>query len=250
MTRPLIAGNWKMHGSRAAATSLARAVSEGASELGDVDLAICPPHPHLVDVAACVAGGRVALGAQNAHDAESGAYTGEVSMPMLAEIGCRFVILGHSERRQHFLESDELVRRKALAALGHALTPIVCVGETEAEREDGLTAAVLERQIRGAIDGPEIGARTIEIAYEPVWAIGTGRTATVEMVAEAHETIRTVLGELLGRDRARETRILYGGSVKPDNAAALLGTRGVDGALVGGASLEAASFLGIGRAAG
>lgn len=247
--RQLVAGNWKMHTSRDGAGALARAIADGATAARHAELAVCPPFPYLASVAKVLAGSQVVLGAQDAHFEPSGAFTGEVSMAMLADLGCKMVIVGHSERRRLFFESDELIRRKVIAALSHSITPIVCVGETEAEREDGLTDAVLERQLVGGLDPGELGARRFEVAYEPVWAIGTGRTATPPMVAAAHRRIRETLTKLVGRDRASQTRILYGGSVKPGNAAELLAIDGVDGALVGGASLDAESFLAIAAAA-
>jgi len=250
MRRALVAGNWKMNAGGADGVALAEEVARGAADAGrNADLAVCPPYPLLAAVGRALEGSSIALGAQNLHPEAKGAFTGEVSASMLVHAGCRMVLVGHSERRQLFAESDADVRRKVEAALGAGLVPVVCVGETESEREDGLTGAVLERQVVAALGGTDLGTGTLAIAYEPVWAIGTGRTATPEMVAEAHAGIRRLAGATQGDGFADRVRILYGGSVKPDNAATLLALPDVDGALVGGASLDAASFLAIAAAA-
>ena len=244
--RPLFAGNWKMHGSMREATSLALAVQEGATGLG-AELLVCPVFLHVPLVAGVLQGGGIAVGAQDCHRAAKGAHTGDVAAAMLADAGARYVILGHSERRADHAETDAVVRAKAEAAIAAGLTPIVCVGETEAERLAGEAEAVVGRQLAGSIpDG--FGAAGGVVAYEPVWAIGTGRTPTEADIAAIHTTIRGALSARFGEAGAR-ARILYGGSVKPGNAAAILALPHVDGALVGGASLVAADFLAIGRAA-
>ncbi len=245
MTRPLIAGNWKMHGTLDTASELARAVAASVSDGARADVLVCPPFPHLGAVAGVLRGSPVAPGAQHAHFETEGAFTGEVSMGMIAELGARYVLVGHSERRQFFGATDTVVRRTTEAALAAGLTPIVCVGETEAEREDGFTEAVLEHQLVSALDGLDLDGRALEIAYEPVWAIGTGRTATPEIAADAHGILRRVAARAQTAEWARHVRILYGGSVNARNAAELLAADGVDGALVGGASLDAAAFAAI-----
>ena len=243
--RPLIAGNWKMHGTLAEAQRLAAGVAEGAAGLG-CELLVCPPFPHLAVVGGAIGGGPVALGAQDCHAEGKGAHTGDVSAPMLRDLGARFVILGHSERRANHGESDALVRAKAEAALAAGLTPIVCVGESEAERLAGRAEAVVAGQLAGSL--PEgFGAAGGVVAYEPVWAIGTGRTPTEAEIAAIHAMIRQALETRFGAAGSR-LRILYGGSMKPSNAAAILALPHVDGGLVGGASLVAADFLAIARA--
>lgn len=247
MRRKLIAGNWKMNGLRDAGLELAQALAGQSLAEAPLpcDLLICPPAPLLFPVADVLAGSPIALGGQDCHSARSGAHTGDISAEMLKDTGCSYVIVGHSERRGDHAEGDALVRAKAEAAQAAGLVPIVCVGETADERAAGRTAAVIERQIEGSLPhGDEQGA--LVVAYEPVWAIGTGKTATVEDVAEVHAQIRALLSKNLGQAAAAETRILYGGSVKPDNAAKLLALADVDGALVGGASLKARDFWAIG----
>jgi triosephosphate isomerase len=244
MRRKLIAGNWKMNGTRAGGEALARELEtrvNGAGEALRAEVLICPPATLLATVAAAIGGSAVALGGQDCHTAEKGAHTGDISAAMLADAGCRFVIVGHSERRSDHGESDALVRAKAEAALASGLTPIICVGETLAEREGGEADRKVAAQVRGSL--PERGA--VVLAYEPVWAIGTGRSAEPEDVAGMHGVIRAVLAAERGADFAGTTRILYGGSVKPENAATLLCLADVDGALVGGASLRAEDFWGI-----
>ena len=243
--RPLIAGNWKMNAGGAQGRALAQAVAAGAAEArAACDLLVCPPATVLAAVAELLSGTPVAVGGQDCHADESGAHTGDVAAVMLAEAGARFSIVGHSERRADHGESDETVRAKAAAAHRAGLTAIICIGETAAQRDAGRTLAVLSGQIAGSI--PEgAGAADTVIAYEPVWAIGTGRTPTLEEVAEAHAHIRAeIAGRIAG---AEEARLLYGGSVNPKNAAELLAVANVNGALVGGASLDAASFLEIAR---
>ena len=240
MRRRLIAGNWKMNGLRADGLALARGLAErAAASRPEAELLVCPPATLLAPVAGALAGGRVALGGQDCHTDPSGAHTGDISAEMLADLGCRYVIVGHSERRANHGESDALVRRKAEAALRAGLVPIVCVGETETERMRGEQADIVKRQLAGSVPDAA-GPQTAVIAYEPVWAIGTGRTATSQDVAEMHAHIRGLLG---GRGAAM--RILYGGSVKAANAAELLALEDVDGALVGGASLKLGEFWSI-----
>jgi triosephosphate isomerase len=242
---PLIVGNWKMHGTRGEAVALASSIRERSRDEAGVRLVVCPPFPHLEAVGAALRGSHVEVGAQNVHWEPRGAYTGEVSAPMLVEAGCRYVIIGHSERRRHLGETDETVRRKLRAALDARLTPIVCVGETEAERGDGLTPAVLQRQIHVALEGLPAEAE-LAIAYEPVWAIGTGRTATPAIIRDAHGLIDRLAAAILP---GTEPPVLYGGSVTPENAASILDLPEVGGVLVGGASLIAESFLAICRGA-
>jgi triosephosphate isomerase len=256
MRRPLVAGNWKMYKGPQAARDLARAVRRGWEESGGArggttpEILLCPPFVSLAAVAAELAGGTVALGAQNLHWEREGAFTGEVSGPMLKEAGATWVIVGHSERRQHFGETDETIRLRVGAALEAGLRVIVCVGETLDERETGGTEAVVRRQVSAGlagIAGPDW--ERLVIAYEPVWAIGTGRTATPETAGEVHSALRSLVRDRAGDEVAQALRILYGGSVKPDNAASLFAVPDIDGGLVGGASLDPESFLQIARCA-
>jgi len=244
--RKFVCGNWKMHKTGAEARSLVREVRAGAEALAaTVDVAVAPPFTALFAAAAELQGSRIGLAAQNVHFEPQGAYTGEVSAPMLAEAGCRFVLVGHSERRQLFGETDESAGRKVKASLAAGLSPILCVGETLPEREAGRTLEVVSRQVRAGLAGlspAEVGKTTL--AYEPVWAIGTGRTATAAQAQEVHAAVRAILRELAGAG-ADGIRIQYGGSVKPENAAELMAQPDVDGALVGGASLKAADFVQI-----
>jgi triosephosphate isomerase len=252
---PIVAGNWKMNLDRAKAHDLAQAVAGRSREAGGVDLVLCPPAPYLgvVGSALQLAGttnpSGVALGGQNMHDMASGAFTGEIAPPMLVDLGCRYVILGHSERRTLFGETDRIVNAKTKAALAAGLTPIVCVGETLEEREGGRTQAVVTAQVDGSLAGlsPADLARVV-VAYEPVWAIGTGKVATPQQAQEVHALIRRLLAALSSPAVAEGVRIQYGGSVKPDNAADLAAQPDIDGALVGGASLKADDFLGIAKA--
>jgi triosephosphate isomerase len=240
--RPLVAGNWKMHGSRASNQVLLKALLAGIAGLSQVDCAVCVPFPYLHDVGEQLRGTAVAWGAQNQSEHARGAYTGEVSAAMLAEFGCRHVIVGHSERRQLYCESDSQVAAKFAAALQAGLTPILCVGETLAERDAGQTEKVVARQLDEVLTTAGLEAFSgAVVAYEPVWAIGTGRTATPAQAQAVHAFIRKKIFE--------GTRILYGGSVKPDNAAAIFAMPDVDGGLIGGASLVAGDFLAILRAA-
>jgi triosephosphate isomerase len=242
--RKLVAGNWKMNGSRAALAELS-AIASAAREARGVDVAVCPPFT-LIPLAVPRAGG-LAVGAQDCHSKDGGAHTGNVSAPMLKEAGARLAIVGHSERRADQAETDEIVRAKAEAALRHGLQAIVCVGESEAEREAGRAVERVKSQLAGSI--PELsGEAELVVAYEPIWAIGTGRTATPADVAEIHSVIRDALVARFG-DAGGRIRILYGGSVNAGNAAELFAVDNVDGALVGGASLTAAQFVPIVEAA-
>lgn len=245
-TRPMIAGNWKMHGLAADGLALARAVAAGAP--AGPELVICPPATLVAAVAAALAGTPVATGGQDCHAAAKGAHTGDIAAPMLADAGARFVILGHSERRASYRETDPTVRAKAEAAIAAGLTPIVCVGEPEDDRLLGRAEEVVADQLAGSLP-PGFGAAGGVVAYEPVWAIGTGRTPTEADIAAMHAMIRARLVAAFPAEGAT-LRILYGGSVKPGNAAAILALLNVDGALVGGASLVAEDFLAIARAAG
>ena len=245
---PLLVGNWKMYRTASEAATLVDALKEHIADVADRDVLIAPPFPALPAVAERLRGTRFLLGAQNMHWQEHGAFTGEVSAPMLTDLGCSHVIVGHSERRQHFGETDDWVSRKVQAALYHRLTPILCVGETPEQHQAGQALAVVDRQVRTALR--EMGAAAISrivVAYEPVWAIGTGKVATPEQAQNAHAAIRQLLGELAGEAVAAQCRILYGGSVKPDNIDALMSQPDLDGALVGGASLDADAFARIVR---
>ncbi|HMB90362.1 MAG TPA: triose-phosphate isomerase [Rhodothermales bacterium] len=246
----LIAGNWKMNTDLATATELARGVVEEVGVVEDVQVAVCPPFISLDAVFGALRGSQVRLGAQNMHAADAGAYTGEVAASMLRSVGCDYVILGHSERRQYFGETDASVNEKIKQALVHDLTPIVCVGEKLEERKAGREQAVVKKQLGGALDGVSLGdpARLV-IAYEPVWAIGTGETATPEQAQAMHAFIRAQLADLFDEAFSRDVLLLYGGSMKPGNAAELLGQPDVDGGLIGGASLKAPDFAAIVRAA-
>jgi triosephosphate isomerase (TIM) len=246
--RSLIAGNWKMNGLAEDAKTLAAALKARAGDTQPAcDLLVCPPFPYLGLVAQTLAGSRIAVGGQDCHGAGSGAHTGDTAAPMLRDIGCTYVILGHSERRADHHETDAQVRAKAEAALGAGLVPIVCVGETEKERNADQTLAVISRQVKGSVPvGMEAGR--LVVAYEPVWAIGTGRTATPADVARVHAEIRRLLVGVVG-EGSEKVRILYGGSVKPDNARELLSQANVNGALVGGASLDAEAFWAIAESA-
>lgn len=241
--KPLIAANWKMYKTPFQSSEFVTTFLPLVQHHTRDEIVLCPP---FVDIAAVVAGTRgshIRVGGQNMIWQEEGAFTGEISAPMLVACGCTHVILGHSERRQFFGETDETVNKKLHTALKHKLTPIVCVGELLAEREAGQTEEVLLRQTSKALDGiAHDAAHSIVIAYEPVWAIGTGKTATPQMAADAHSIIREQVARSLSREIADNVRILYGGSVKPDNASALMGQEDIDGALVGGASLDPHSF--------
>lgn len=243
---PLLAGNWKMHGTRAEARALAGDLAASVGGLTDREVLVAPPFTALEAAREAIAGSRILLGAQNVHGEDRGAFTGEVSASMLAEAGCSHVIVGHSERRQHYGETDAGVNARTRGALRAGLIPIVCVGETLEQREAGTTMAVITRQVRGGLDGLDAAHHPrIVLAYEPVWAIGTGRTATPAQAEEVHRDIRKLIAEIAGAAVANGMRILYGGSVKPDNIDALMAQPDIDGALVGGASLDAAGFARI-----
>jgi len=244
--RPLLAGNWKMYGTRAEAERLLAALKPEVAGLTDREVVVAPPFTALETAARVLAGSPIRLAAQNLHWELQGAFTGEVSGPMLRELGCSYVIIGHSERRQYFAESDEQVARKVQAAQRDGLVPIVCVGETLQERERGETLTVIRRQIQDGLQGQEKAAiAALVIAYEPVWAIGTGRTATPDQAQEVHAAIRATLAAMADQTTADTVRILYGGSVKADNVDGLMAQADIDGALVGGASLQAESFARI-----
>jgi triosephosphate isomerase len=247
MRTPLIAGNWKMNGSLAAnATLLAGILRDEAAV--SAELAVCVPTPYLAQVQSVLGGSPVRWGAQDVSAHGRGAFTGEVSAEMLLEFGCSYVIVGHSERRSYHAESDELVAQKAQRALASGLTPIVCVGETLEEREQGATDAVVSRQLAPVLDAMRTQLASMVIAYEPVWAIGTGKTATPEMAQQVHARLRAMLAER-DAESAQQVRILYGGSMKPDNSKDLLAKPDIDGGLIGGASLNASDFLAIAHAA-
>ena len=249
MNLPLVVANWKMHGTQAEAVALARQVVNGAGGISGVKIVLAPPFTALSTVCAVARDSAVRLAAQNIHWEMEGAFTGEISPKMVRELGCEYVIVGHSERRRLFHESDQAVGEKISAALNCELKPIVCVGETLQERRAGRTNAIIGRQLRAALKGVGKGAiKNFAIAYEPVWAIGTGRNATPDQVAAVHLRIRNLLGRLSDKTAAEGCRILYGGSVRPDNAAELARVPDVNGFLVGGASLKAEAFLGIARA--
>lgn len=250
MRIPLVAGNWKLHKTAAETRQLLEEMVPGLQAVAGVEKLVCPPYLSIPAAAAALAGTGIALGGQNMYWEEQGAFTGEVSPGMLAEF-CQYVIIGHSERRAYFGETDETVNRRVLAALAHDLVPVMCVGETLDENEGGLTNEVVKRQMRGGLDGVEIGsAAKLVIAYEPVWAIGTGKAAYPDDASRViGQAIRPVLADLFGNEIAEGIRVLYGGSVKPDNASEFFNEAEVDGALVGGASLKAQDFIGIAQAA-
>jgi triosephosphate isomerase len=246
MRTPVIAGNWKMYKTAQEASDFVREFLPLVADADRVEIVLAPPFPYLATVAALTRGTRVGVASQNVHFADEGAYTGEVSPRMVRDAGAAYAIIGHSERRQYFLETDGFVNRKVLAALAAGLVPILCLGETLAEREADRTIEVVERQIRdGLAEVPASAAGRIIVAYEPVWAIGTGKTATPAQAQEVHAFLRGRLKQLWGEDAGHPVRILYGGSVKPENIAQLMDQEDIDGALVGGASLSAGSFAKI-----
>ena len=247
MRQILVAGNWKLNGSTAGNKTLVDGILAGLADI-KCEVAICPPYPYLSEVSSAISNSAVKLGAQNASEQESGAFTGEVSVAMLKELGCEYVILGHSERRALYNESDELVADKFAAAVSAGLKPMLCLGETLEERESGVTEEVVGRQLQAVLDKVGVaGLGNAVIAYEPVWAIGTGMTASSDQAQAVHAFIRQTLHKL-DPDVAQATRILYGGSVKPDNAQELFACPDIDGGLIGGAALSAESFLGICKA--
>ena len=246
MRRPIIVGNWKMNKTVSEAVALVRALRTSVADVHEVDIGVAPPFTALMAVAEVIRNSPVFLVAQNMHWEAKGAFTGEVSAAMLTDVGCTRVIIGHSERRQYYGETDEIVNKKLRAALGANLDPILCLGETLEHRQGNATFRVVEQQLRRGLEEIAPGdMRRIVIAYEPVWAIGTGKTATPEQAQEVHAFIRNLLGTLYGRALATDIRIQYGGSVTAANTQALMAQPDVDGALVGGASLEATSFAQI-----
>ena len=246
MRRPVIAGNWKMFKTISETKAFFSSFLPLVSGVSHCEIVVAPPFVSLAPAAAAATGSRVAISAQDVYWKKEGAFTGEVSIPMLLDVGCTHTIIGHSERRQFFGETDETVNEKARAAVAGGLQPIVCVGETLAERDAGKAAEVVRRQVRqGLAQLTESDLSPMIVAYEPVWAIGTGRTATPETAAEMHGEIRRTIGEIWGAKAAAAMRILYGGSVKPDNIQELMRREDIDGALVGGASLDPTSFAAI-----
>jgi len=246
MRKPIIAGNWKMNMNHKQAGELAEGIVEKVADITGIDIVLCPPFTSLNAVRNIIKDTGISLGAQNMHWEEKGAFTGEISANMLLTLDCNYVILGHSERRAYFHETDEVVARKVKAAIESGLIPIVCVGETRDEREAAVTEKVVETQVRGAFEG--LSSELLDdavIAYEPIWAIGTGLTATSEQAQEVHAFIRKLLNGMFGIEVAEKTRIQYGGSMKPSNAHELLNEPDIDGGLIGGASLDAELFEGI-----
>jgi triosephosphate isomerase len=250
MRKKFVAGNWKMFTTAATGKQLADDIVQRLGAEDRVTVAVCPPFPYLAQIGQVLRGSRVALGAQNVHPEKEGAFTGEVSPTMLLDVGCRYVIVGHSERRHKLGESNGFINRKVKAALAAGLQVILCVGETLEERQANRTETVLNSQLLGCLAGVDAeGLHRLVIAYEPVWAIGTGQNATPAQAQQAHSYIRGQIAAQFGEELARALPIQYGGSVKPDNAASLMGQPDVDGALVGGASLHAEQFVAIVRAA-
>jgi len=246
MRRPIIVGNWKMHKTTAEAVALVKALKASMASIQDVDIGVAPPFTALVAVAEALRGSAIFVAAQNMHWEPQGAFTGEISAAMLLDVGCTRVIIGHSERRQYFAETDTTVNRKLKAALNVQLDPILCIGETLEQREGNATFGVLEQQLRqGLADIPATGMQRLVMAYEPIWAIGTGKTASPAQAQEVHAFIRGLLGDLYGKALADEVRIQYGGSVNAGNVQTLMTQPDVDGALVGSASLEASAFAQI-----
>lgn len=241
--RPLIAGNWKMHKTGDEAVQSVKQLIALVADAGDVETMVAPPFTALAQVADALAGTSIALGAQNMHWEAKGAFTGEIAPGMLVAAGCRYVIIGHSERRQFFGETDQSVNRKLRAALAAGLSPVFCIGESEAQRDAGQTFSVLDKQVRNGLEDLfSQDLQSLVVAYEPVWAIGTGKTATREQAQEVHAHVRQQIAGLVNSDFAQRLRILYGGSVNPSNIKALMAMPDVDGALVGGASLDPETF--------
>jgi triosephosphate isomerase (TIM) len=246
MRTPLVIGNWKMVGTLAEARPLATGIRDGLKRFKGVDVVLCPPFTALGAVGEILQGSAIGIGGQNCHYEGSGAHTGEIAPPMLVELGCRSVLIGHSERRREFGETDELINKKVTGALTFGLTPVLCVGETAEERRQGLTFTTVEGQLRAGLAGLDTAAvARLVVAYEPVWAIGSGVNATPQQAAEVHGYVRGLLSELASKEVAQGLRVLYGGSVKADNVEALLAESEIDGALVGGASLNAQGFVSI-----
>ena len=250
MRTPLVAGNWKMHGSRDSAAALLGAIVRGLEDAASAEVLVCPPFVHLADAQRLLRGSDVRLGAQSLCAEESGAFTGEIAAAMLQDFDCAYVIVGHSERRALYNEDDALVARKFMAAIKNGISPVLCVGETLEEREQGATSEVIRRQMSAVLAAAGIEAFSqAVVAYEPVWAIGTGKTASPEQAQAVHREIRDILGAE-NATIANSVRLLYGGSVKASNAAELFAMPDIDGGLVGGAALDAEQFLSIVRAAG
>lgn len=250
MRKPIVAGNWKMNKTSDEAEALVKGVISAVSGVDGVDVVVCPPYTSLERISGVLAGSPVALGAQNMHWEANGAFTGEVSGSMLLTCGCKYVILGHSERRQYFGETDKSVNKRLKTALRVGLKPIVCVGETLEERKSEVTTQVVRKQVTGGLEGILANeAKDLVLAYEPVWAIGTGLTASPDQAEAVHGMIRQVLADLYDETVAQSVRIQYGGSVKPDNAVDLFGQPNIDGGLIGGAALDADSFAAIVKAA-
>lgn len=244
--KKFVAGNWKMNTTLDEAKALAKAVVESVGNVSDVDIAVCTPYTNLSAVSEIIKNSNVKLGAQDVHWESKGAFTGKVSCAMLKSVGVTYVIIGHSEQRQYFNETDETVNKKLKAVLASGLLPIICVGETLDERKSGKMDSVIEKQVKGAFKDINVSdILKCTIAYEPVWAIGTGETATPKQANDAHVFIRKIVGQLYGNEMANSLRIQYGGSMKPDNAKELLAQSDVDGGLIGGASLKASDFAGI-----
>lgn len=243
---PIIAGNWKMHKTPAETEAFLKDLKSAIPQKPDVEVVVAPTSVCLAAAATAAKGSPIRIAAQNCHWEDQGAFTGEVSSPMLKDIGCSHVIIGHSERRQYFGETDESVNKKTKAALAHGLTPIICVGETLPEREAGKIQAVIGTQVEKGLQDLDPKASFV-VAYEPVWAIGTGKTATPQQAEEVHQLIRDLLKQTFGQDTAGQTRILYGGSVKPDNIKDLMAQSNIDGGLIGGASLKVDSFTALVR---
>ncbi len=246
MRRPVIAGNWKMYKDVNESVELVNAIKRNVSDIENVDVIVCPPFTNLGEVSEMVTDSNIGLGAQNCYWETEGAFTGEVAVPMLKSIGCKYVIIGHSERRQYFGETDETVNKKIKAAIEGGLIPILCVGETLEEREAGKTMDVVTKQITDSLKGfDEAYLDTLIIAYEPVWAIGTGKTASPQQAQEIHANIRALLKDIFSETFASSKALLYGGSVKPDNVVELMNEADIDGGLIGGASLKSDSFADI-----
>ena len=246
MRRPIIAGNWKMHKTIEESVELVSTLKKNLSGVHHCEIVVCPPFTSLIAVKEVIKDTNIVLGAQNMFWEKKGAYTGEISPEMLVSVGCKYVIIGHSERRQYFHETDETVNKKMLSAFSSGLIPIVCVGETLQEREKNITFQVIERQVKnGLANIPSNKVESLVIAYEPVWAIGTGKTATPQQAEEVQAYIRAIYAEMYGSIPAESIRILYGGSIKPENISELMKQKNIDGGLVGGASLEADSFTKI-----
>lgn len=244
MRKPLIAGNWKMNKTISEAVTLVNTIKAGVHQVTGVDMLVCPPATALSAVSDCLDRTDIALGSQNMYSATDGAYTGEISPLMIKDIGCRFVILGHSERRSIFKETDEMINAKVKMALEYNLVPIVCIGETLEEREAGKAKEIVAGQLTGSLSGLSKEQMTnVVLAYEPVWAIGTGKTASPEQAEEVHKYIRQFIAKTFDAAVSESVRILYGGSVKPDNVADLMQKENIDGGLIGGASLKAESFI-------